>query len=431
VAGLLAFLSTRYEVSFDWTAAKRHTLSAASVAVLDAMKDPITVTAFAREGTPEDKAIRDRISFLVDRYRRVKHDIHLEFVNPDRAPDQVRNLGIRLNGELVVSYQGRDQHVEQHTEQAMTNALQSLARATQRWVVYLKGHGERDLLGQANRDLGTFGDQLRKRGFKVQPLELARTGAIPDNTSVLVVAGPQVDLLPAEVNAVIDYVKRGGNLLLMLDPGEIHGLQPLLQQLGVSFEPGTIVDPTTQRLGIQEPTMALVLHYPDFPATAHFDYVTLFPLAAGLKVEAPKGYKAAKILNTSDSAWSETGALEGSVSFDAGKDIKGPLTIGVALTHAGPKGKAAHQQRIIVTGDGDFLANNYLGNSGNLDLGLRLMTWLSGDDSLIQIPARVAADQTLQLSAFATGAIGIGFLFALPLGLLAIGGGIWLKRRQR
>ena len=431
VAGLLAFLSTRYEVSFDWTAAKRHTLSAASVAVLKTMMDPITITAFAREGTPEDKAIRDRIVFLVDRYRRIKPEIHLDFVNPDRAPDRVRDLGIRLNGELVVSYQGRDQHVETHTEQAMTNALQSLARATERWVVFLKGHGERDLLGQANRDLGTFGDQLRKRGFKVQPLALARTGTIPDNTSVLVIAGPQVDLLPAEVDAVSDYVKRGGNLLMMLDPGQIHGLQPLLQQLGVSMEPGTIVDPTTQRLGIHEPTMALVLHYPDHPATAHFDYVTLFPFAAGLKVKAPKGFEVATLLKTSDDAWSETGALEGSVSFDAGKDIKGPLAIGIALTHSAGKDKDAHQQRIIVTGDGDFLANNYLGNSGNLDLGLRLMTWLSGDDSLIQIPARVATDQTLQLTAFATGMIGLGFLFALPLAFLAIGGGIWLKRRQR
>ena len=136
VAGLLAFLSTRYEVSFDWTAAKRHTLSAASVAVLKTMKDPITITAFAREGTPEDKAIRDRIVFLVDRYRRIKPEIHLDFVNPDRAPDRVRDLGIRLNGELVVSYQGRDQHVETHTEQAMTNALQSLARATERWLCF-------------------------------------------------------------------------------------------------------------------------------------------------------------------------------------------------------------------------------------------------------------------------------------------------------
>src|SRR5579885_92638 len=429
ITGLLAYLSTRYEKSYDWTAAQRHTLSATSREVLAKMRGPVSITAFARESTPEDKSLREWITRFVKRYQAAKHDITLEFVDPDKSPDRVREAGVRLNGELVVRFNNRDLHVDNLTEQNLTNALQNLARNAERWIVFLKGHGERDPQGKANSDLGLFGEQLGNRGFKVQSLELAQSGAIPDNTSVLVLTTPQVDPLPAEIKAVQDYVSKGGSLLLMTDPGPQHGLEPLLQQLGVSLKPGTIVDPTTQRLGIEHPAMALVAYYPTHPATEGFNLLTVFPFAAGLEVKAPAGWESAPRLTTSKAAWSETGPLEGEVSFDKDKDVAGPLDIGVALTHKDEK--TNKEQRVIVTGDGDFLANSYLGNSGNLDLGLRFFTWLSHDDALITIPARTAPDQTLSLSRTATIIIGFGFLVALPLALLGSGAVIWFRRRRR
>jgi ABC-type uncharacterized transport system involved in gliding motility auxiliary subunit len=429
VAGLLAHLSTRYEKSYDWTAAQRHTLSATSRVVLDNLHGPISITAFVRASTPEDKSVREWITQFVQRYQHSKSDITLEFVNPDKSPDRVRELGVQLNGELVVRFNNRDLHVDTLTEQNLTNALQNLARNAERWVVFLKGHGERDVTGKANQDLGLFGVQLNNRGFKVQTLELAKSGAIPDNTSVLVVTVPQVDPLPAEIKLVQEYISHGGALLLMTDPGAQHGLEPLLQQLGVSLKPGTIVDPTTQRLGIQHPAMALVADYPPHAATNGFNLLTVFPFAAGLEVKPPAGWEGAPLLRTAQAAWSETSALEGEVAFDKDKDVAGPLDIGVALTHKDNKTKK--EQRVIVTGDGDFLSNSYLGNSGNLDLGLRLLTWLSGDDALITIPARTAPDQILELPRTATILIGFGFLLVLPLALLAAGAIIWFKRRRR
>lgn len=89
------------------------------------------------------------------------------------------------------------------------------------------------------------------------------------------------------------------------------------------------------------------------------------------------------------------------------------------------------EQRIVVMGDGDFLSNTFLGNGGNLDLGLNLVNWLNHDDTLIAVGARTAPDTTLNLSRTATAVIGLGFLFFLPLLLLGFGLTIWLKRRKR
>jgi ABC-type uncharacterized transport system involved in gliding motility auxiliary subunit len=427
IGALAGYLSLRYERIYDWTAARRHTISEATQTVLAGLDQPVTVSAYMAKASP----LREQARFLLERYQRVKPDMVLEFVDPDLDPDRVRKAGVRFDGEMVVRYGEREQHVDGVSEDSLTNALQSLARGGERWLAFVQGHGERDPQGKANHDLGLFGTQLSNRGFRVQPLVLAQTAAVPDNTALLVIASPQSDWLDAEVSVVRDYLQRGGNLLLLTEPGPPRGLGSLLTELGVGTRPGTIVDPTSQKLGLDNAALTLIAEYPAHPATAGFKILTLFPYAAALQLQPADGWEHAALLETADGAWAETDAMSGNVAFDDGADAPGPLTVGVAMTRPGKGAAGSSQQRVAVIGDGDFLSNTYLGNSGNLDLGMRLFTWLTGDDRLIAIPARTAPDATLELSRPATLFIGFGFLFALPLALLAAGARIWYVRRRR
>jgi len=139
-------------------------------------------------------------------------------------------------------------------------------------------------------------------------------------------------------------------------------------------------------------------------------------------------YKNVPILTSSAQAWNETGTIAGVLTQD--KTIgeqSGPLNFGLALTRQ-QKGK---QQRVVVIGDGDFLSNSYLGNIGNLELGTRIIQWLTQDDNYIDIPARVTPDISLKLSGATMGLIGLGFLFILPLGLITRGIWIWRMRKRR
>jgi ABC-type uncharacterized transport system involved in gliding motility auxiliary subunit len=425
LAGMLAWLSTRYSVTADWTAGARNTLSPASTALLDRLQGPVRVTAYATE----DESVRRSVNDMIERYRRNKKDIQLEFVNPDLEPETVRQLGISMNGEMMLEYQGRSDKLQDLSEQGITNALQRLARGAERWLVFLDGHGERKPFGAANHDLGQWAQQLEAKGFKARSLNLAETQQIPENTAALVVAGPQVNLLPGEVDIVKSYVAAGGNLLWLGDPGELHGLQPLADALGVSFLPGMIVDPATRVLGIGDPRFALVVDYAPHAVTRRFDNVTLFPQAAGLKAAAPEGWETDAILRTGERSWVETGKLDGTIQYDAGEDQPGPLDVGFALTRTVGE-EAAKEQRVVVIGDGDFLSNAYLGNGGNLELGVNLITWLAHDDQFMDIPVKTAQDRTLQLSTLAQGVIGLGFLFVLPLLMAAGGVGIWWRRRK-
>lgn len=449
IVGLLAWLSTRYATQFDWTAGGRHTLSEASRKVLDLLEGPVKITAYARE----NRQLREQIDDQIGRFTREKKSISLQFVNPDTQPDKVRELGITTDGELFVEYQGRSEKLPQASETALTNALQRLALAKEQHIAVLEGHGERSIVGRANHDLSQFSEELGRKGITLTALNLAVTPDIPDNTSVLVIAGPKTNLLPGEVALIQGYVNRGRNLLWLADPGELHGLTPLAEQLGLKFLPGVVVDASTQLFGISDPTFALVADYPPHPVTAQFQNVTMFPAAVALEQAQPgQGpFEAEPILSTLARSWTETGKIEGKIQFDAGKgERQGPLSIGLALSRPAPKpetGKADKpddkakpseekaepqpMQRIVVIGDGDFLTNAFLGEGGNLELGLNLVHWLAQNDKFISIPPRTAPDSALNLPQATLGLIAVGFLVVLPLALVGAGAYVWFQRRRR
>src|SRR5512139_1025074 len=151
VAGLIAWLSTRYHYQSDWTASGRHTLSEASRNLVANMEGPIQITSFIRES--DTNGLRKRTTDLVNRYRDKKKDITLNFVDPDLDPEKVRAMNVSLEGEMVVEYKGRRENLKSVGEQALTNTLQRLARSTDRHILFLEGHGERSAEKIANHDL--------------------------------------------------------------------------------------------------------------------------------------------------------------------------------------------------------------------------------------------------------------------------------------
>lgn len=424
-AAVALYLIARNDTVVDLTAAGRHTLSPVSRELLSRLQQPLRVTAYLRPASAQ----RERILELIERYRRQRPDIELAEVNPDAVPSLLRERGLVRDGAVEIRYGERSSTVVEVDEASLSTALQRLLRGGERWVAFIDGHGERDAFGRANFDLGDWVQRVSARGFEARSLRLTQAGEVPDNTSLLVIAGPQVDVLPAEVAAIQRYVRRGGNLLWLIDPGELHGLGPLAADLGVRLRAGTLVDASARTFGIASPTIVVVSDYGSHPALAGFRYVTLFPETAALELVPGTAWKATTLLRTSSDAWLESDAVTGTVRFDAGRDTRGPLDIGVALTRTDATA-ASSQQRIVVIGDGDFLSNAYLGNGGNVELGLRLVNWLVGDDRLIDIPARTTADAHLELSRAETIVIGFGFLLLLPA-LLAIGGAlVWLRRRH-
>jgi len=430
--GLLQWISREYHWRIDLTQNARHTLSPASLAVLERLPDVITVTAFASTKGDLRRQIREQI----ERYRRFKSNISLDFVNPDTAPEQVRAEGVLYDGTVVLRYGKAKETLPPGSlnEESITNALTRLGRRGERSLVFLTGHGERSPERQANFDYSVWADELRKRGFHTRTQSLADTPKIPDKISALVIAGPRVKLLPGEAREIVAYVERGGNLLWLHDPGPLHGLSPVAEYLGLEFLNGIVVDPASQAI-TGNATAIVVSRYGNHPVVRYFEDVTLFPHAGALRIKAPKGWRATPLIDSRPEAWLEaappkTGAT---AKFDKGADVAGPLTIGTALVRElGDKdsGDTKREQRVIAIADGDFLSNSYLANGGNLEMGMSLANWLSQNDAYVSMPVGTVRDRQLRLDLPAQIALAVIFLAGLPLLFGAAGIGIWWRRRK-
>ncbi len=429
IIGMLAWLSTQYVYQADWTTGARNTVSDDTRRLLDTMQHPVSISAFVRD----DDMIRDQITSLVGSYQRFKDDITLEFINPDREPARVRELGIASGGEIIIRYLERSENIQTLSEQQLSNALLRLTRQDERWIVFLTGHGERQPAGETNHGLGIFTRELERKGLNVQTVNLVEA-EIPSNTNLLVLASPRVDLLPGEVDKLARYLEQGGNLLWLAEPGGLHGLEPLAEQLDISLLPGMVVDASSQMFGVENPTFVVVAGYPRHEITREMSTVTVYPEAAALEINDSGTWDIIPLLSTLERAWTELGEIAGEIQFDSDTDERsGPLDIGMALTRTRTDESDASlpMQRVVIIGDGDFLSNTYLGNAGNLGLGLNIVQWLSHDDASLNISIKSAPDTSLVLGKVAQAVIGLGFLLGLPLLLLVTGILIWLLRRRR
>lgn len=423
----LGYTLSRHPLQRDLTFNSSNSLEPASIAVLKQLSGPANITVYATMQDARLGDIRKIIREFLSLYQRYKPDLKLVFIDPEKEPEKTRAAHIQLNGEMVIEYAGRSEHLTQINEQTLTSALLRLAHTRSQTVMYLDGHGERKLDGRANHELGLlFGAKLKQNGFKINSLNLSIAQDVPDNTSVLVITQPQVDLMQGEIDKLLHYVDRGGNLLWLVDTEPMHGLERLAEQLGLLLSPGIVVDPAATEMNAPA-TWSLGTTYPPHPITLDFNLITAFPSARTVVWTENTDWKHQVLVEAASRGWiTQRTAVDAKPHFDKQHDTPGPASIAVALN----RDINDTEQRIVVVGNGAFLANSFAGNGGNVDLGVNMINWLSGNDQLITLQPRTAKDSRIVLSKTQLGVISVGFLLGVPLLLAGFGTYIWWRRRR-
>jgi ABC-type uncharacterized transport system involved in gliding motility auxiliary subunit len=349
----------------------------------------------------------------------------------------MRELGISVDGTLILHYKDREQRLsDELSESALTDAFERLIRGNDRIVAFVTGDGERTPGGLGGADLGTFMPQIEGRGMRAVPLNFAQVSGVPQHTDLVVLASPISTLAPDAVQALIRYVQNGGNLLWLTEPSNDDlGLKPLAEVLGIRVLPGVLVDGAGSVLGSRDPRLIAVGDYPLQTITRGFTLGTQFPQVSALAQVKHDEWAVTPFLRSSLQSWTEFQPIDGNkpsaIRFDpAAGELKGPLDFGFALSRLSPSPDKS-EQRAVVIGDGDFLSNAFLGRGGNRALGERVFNWLLGDDKLVDLPSRGQPSQLLLMSQGEFNLVFFGFLIALPLLLLLIGGAIVWRRRRR
>lgn len=329
ILGLINFLGVRYSKQVDLTENQLFTLSPQTQEVLQDLEQPVKIWVFAITPNPADRR-------LLENYQRQSNQFSFEYVDPQARPGLARDFGVQQAGEVYLE-RGENrtflQQIAQEplSERRITNAIGQISSDRQPKVYFLQGHGERSLepgQGSFSQALGSLGDE----NFVAEPLNLAENPDIPEDTTVLVLAGPQRALLASEVTALQNYLQRKSGLMLLLDPDTDPGLGELLQDWGISLDDRLIIDPNGQAVGVNA-AVTIVTQYGVHPITEEFgDGISFYPLARPVGVTETPDVQASPLLLTGDRVQAKPIPESGELNFDPNLPPQGSLTLGVALS---------------------------------------------------------------------------------------------------
>jgi hypothetical protein len=287
----------------DWTRARLYTLDPLSQNILKGLDRPVKVYMIL--DSRQDRAYDD-MNKLLDNCRAVTDKVQSELVLRGRQDARVRELMRRYLlldpvGMLVVMgtepnedsqfikyddlyeappfdpMRGRSRRREEPTfkgEDALMTAIRYLGEDKKKPTIYfLQGHGELDISSMSDarprqkaQELRT---QLEKANYEVKALRISTTGAakegdsqevvakqVPDDASVLVIAGPRGPLERETLEAIRVYMnpressKKKGKLMVLLGVETTPekqmvqtGLENLLQEYSVKVGNERIMSP--------------------------------------------------------------------------------------------------------------------------------------------------------------------------------------------
>ena len=434
IAVIIQALSVRHSYRHDFTQNKRFSLAPQTLNILKGLQDDVEIYGFFKES--DDK--RAQAQSLFDQFAHESPRIHYELIDPDRKPTRAAEMKVTGYGVILVRYRNRDERTSEITEEALTNAILQATRDEKKEICFVTGHGEKDTASKEPSGYSTLRQALENENYSVTELSLFDTPNIPDECSLLVIAGPTHDYFESEIVKISDYLAKGRNALFMLDPRiDYPNIEGLLGSYRVVLDNDVVIDPYSRVFGTDY-TVPAVTQYVDHPITRGMDVATFFPLARSVRISTDDipGVTVQYLAQTGKSAWGETDLerVKQGQAVRSNDDTPGPVAIALIATR---KYEGADTQdgepvsKIVVFGDSDFASNSAFRISGNGDLFLNAVNYLAEEKDLVAIRAKQGLGNPLFLTASQGRLIFFVSVILLPLGVLGFGVSVFVRRRNQ
>lgn len=442
VLGILIFanlLIHRHSHRFDFTEGSLFTLAAQTKKFVADLPREVKITAFFQIETAEKIAFANLLAGYLEETDKIK----ITYVDPDKNPAVTKQYGVTTYGTLVLESGIKETKIQNATEEKLTNALLKVTRDEQKTIYFLEGHGESQITSLENEGYQTAKNNLEQDGFLVKSLLLLKTGEVPEDASVLVVAGPKKPIQAEEQNSIQAYLEKGGAVMMLVDPQSKFGMEGFLENWGVLLGGDIVIDPMSKLFG-GDFAAPVVKQYTIHDITSEFVLATIFPVIQSVRGIPGAGIETVELLKTSENSWAESDFESGTVKFDAASDIKGPVSVAVVATklleaedsHEESDLSEPHEHEksrpkatLVVIGDSDFSNNRYSNFSGNGDFFLNTVSWLAEEDNLISIRPKERKNTPVHLTRAWGTAIFVLGLLVFPGLVAGTGIRVWWKRR--
>ncbi|MDQ1240434.1 MAG: gliding motility-associatede transport system auxiliary component, partial [Thermodesulfobacteriota bacterium] len=335
-----------------------------------------------------------------------------------------------------------------------------------------KGHGELASDSTGETGFSVARGEIEKQNYKVEDLVLLQTPEVPQDASILIIAGPKTDPMESEMESIRAYIKRGGSVLVMLNPFKTPLLAALLKEYGFVTAEDIVVDRMSRAMG-GDYLLPVIMTYIQFPITKNFNMASFFPETRSVRVEnkTAQGIEAQELAMTSPVSWTinEEQLKSGNANFDEKTGTKGPISVMAVSQVTVPDSKEKAQTeakeaqetdskdtgsgggdqspqeenvksagepakpqkaRIVVLGSAQVAANKYFKLQGNGDLFMNTISWLAEDENLISIRPKSPKAQPFVLTAREAVIFFLVPVLIMPLAWIVAGIAVYIYRRR-
>ena len=413
------FISFANHSRIDTTATNQFSLHSSTKNLLDDLEGPVRAIAFYREDIlgQDPRGIqqllrRAKVEDTLAEFRNRTGQFTYEFKDPEKEPDLARSYGVTQYESIVVigSESGlidtihTTDEVYSQLEQDLYTGILVVTGQEQRAVYFLDGHGERSI--RAGGGYGSLREGLEGDNYQVRTLQWNLTDEkvnVPDDTALLVIAGPTTKLPPAHARALNLYLqgliddgvarREGGRMIFLAEPDLPESFRVFLAGWGVIVDTRYIQDPDS-------PHSLRVVPYrgapPEIviPRGSPLD-VSLMPGAASLiPIPIPDDARVSLPLAVTSGDSFLVDDIERTEPTP--EDPTGPFFPALYVRAAGPVGSpppdsappASQISGIIVFGDADFVSDTFFDRGDGSALFLNSANFLLGDFSLVSIGDR-------------------------------------------
>jgi gliding motility-associatede transport system auxiliary component len=447
----------RHDVHFDVTREGRNTPPKQLTDVIDHLQVPLSLTYFYNAADTNALAITDWIAIAARNHPLLT----FRAIDLDKEPGLARDIGVHAYNTAVLQAGDRKVLVENVTDAARLGyAALRVLRKRPATVCFITGHGETfrptpahfhyshvetlrghdvagagDVLVAAPEQLDRLQLALDEIGFDLRGIDTATTNAIPSDCTVVAEIGPRTAFASGEAELLVNYLKGGGRLLLLIDPlfsVDTDFESRLLGKVGISTEPAIVIDPLNHFR--TDPDKVAVPYYAPHPITARLA-LTVFPQARPIDIgRPPTAVNTSVLAASSQNSYRAPPAAEGGLIAAAdrptlSKAERGAQALAVALEGVWPGAPPDKHFRMVVAGTSKIATNEYFPYVSNGELSVAMVRWLADDDAMPNIAPRTYQVPEIVLTSRQMRDTFIALEVVLPLTTIFCGVLMWWRRR--
>lgn len=419
--------------TFDMTSQKLYSLTDETKKLLEGLTEEIKIYVLSNE-TSQDTTLQKTL----EQYTALSDKIEVVYVDPMVEPKfytQYTDDAISSNSlivesgkrskvidyqsiyEISIDYTTYSQNVTGYdAEGQITGAVAYVISDDMPKLYLLEGHGE--LTFEAD-----FYDTIEKANIEYESINLLHHESIPEDAECIVIHAPTSDFSADDTNKVLDYLKAGGNALIISTwtNEEMPNFHKILNYYEVQVEEGLVLEGDTNAY-YQSPFYLLPTIAYDSLTDSVYDTMVFVPYAQGLILpDAPTDdLELNQLLFTSEDSYAET--------TDGENHSEGPFTLGVrAVRRNGDVSSTA----VIYSSENLFTdAANVMVSGANMKLFAASLDTLVESTVNVAIPVKSYDMHYLTLNQSTIIWLGLTITIFLPFAILSGGFVIWFRRRR-